>query len=76
MLTGADLRNRIDTFLVKAKMAPTRFGKDAVGDPSFVFDIREGRVPSLDTANRVIEFIERHCGGTGNQDAKPSRRSA
>ncbi|MCB1518457.1 MAG: homoserine dehydrogenase, partial [Hyphomicrobiaceae bacterium] len=35
-------------------MSPTRFGREFVGDPQFVFDLREGREPRRDTREKVI----------------------
>ena len=51
---------RIDRFLREARMAPTRFGRDAVGDPNFVLDLRDGRIPRSATAKRVVAFIHAH----------------
>ena len=39
-------------------MAATRFGRDAVGDPRFVFDLRKGREPRPETEHRVRRYIE------------------
>lgn len=47
----------IEAFIASHRMAPTRFGKEAVGDPKFVFDLRNGREPSWRTAQRVKEFM-------------------
>ncbi|WP_293940366.1 hypothetical protein [Sphingomonas sp.] len=37
---------------------PTRFGRDAVSDPRFVFDLRNGREPRTATIERVRAFLE------------------
>ena len=39
-------------------MTPTRFGRESLGDPCFVFDLREGREPRAGTAGRVMQFID------------------
>ncbi len=39
-------------------MAPTRFGRDAVRDPRFVFDLRNGREPGPHIVSRVAAFID------------------
>ena len=54
----------IEAFIKEHKIAATRFGKEAVGDPKFVFDIRQGRAPSWRTAERVKAFMERFPGPT------------
>ncbi len=51
---------KIEKFLTDHGVAATTFGKDAVGDPRFVFDLREGRSPSLRVALRVINFMDEH----------------
>lgn len=57
MLTAQAFQTEIENFLSRTGMAASAFGKAAVGDPSFVKEIREGRTPSLKTAERVIQFI-------------------
>lgn len=36
---------------------PTRLGRDAVGDPRFVFDLRAGRDPRPETRQRVLIWL-------------------
>jgi sulfate adenylyltransferase subunit 2 len=43
----------IETHLAKHKLDATSFGKDALGDPNFVFDLRKGRSPSTRTIGKV-----------------------
>lgn len=52
-------RSEVEAFLVSSGESATKFGADAVGDPSFVFDLRTGRAPRADTIDRVREFISR-----------------
>jgi len=40
-----NLLREVEKFLNRSQTAPTRFGRDAVGDPRFVFDLRRGREP-------------------------------
>ena len=35
-----------------------RFGRQAMGDPRFVFDLRNGRDPRQRTVERVRAFLE------------------
>jgi len=39
-------------------MAPTRFGRNAVRDPRFVFDLRRGREPRPPTERRLIAYLD------------------
>lgn len=47
----------IETFLRRTNMAPSRFGRLAVGDPRLVHDLRRGRELRARTAARVQAFI-------------------
>ena len=52
------LLREVEKFLRRSDIAPTRFGKDAVGDPRFVFDLRKGRDPRPRTIQRVLAFLD------------------
>ena len=52
------LLREVEKFLNRSQTAPTRFGRDAVGDPRFVFDLRRGREPRPVTEKRVRAFLE------------------
>ena len=45
------LIRKIETFLRRTRMPPTRFGRLAAHDPRFVFDLRNGRAPGRATAH-------------------------
>ena len=47
----------IQGFLDRSGMKRSRFGQDAFKDPTFVFDLEKGRIPSLDTVERARAFI-------------------
>ncbi|MFN2259093.1 MAG: hypothetical protein ABR601_04565 [Parasphingopyxis sp.] len=47
----------IDRFLRKSGMKPTSFGRAAVNDPRFVFDLRRGRTPGPGIRARTRAFI-------------------
>jgi hypothetical protein len=40
-------------------MPPSRFGREAVGDPCFVFELRDGRKPRSDTVAKVRAYLDR-----------------
>ena len=48
----------VERFLRRSDVAPTRFGREAVGDPRFVFDLRNGRDPRPGTVARVLAYLE------------------
>jgi len=51
---------RVEKYLRATRMPPTRFGREALGDSRFVFDLRSGREPRLATVQRVIDFLAAH----------------
>lgn len=50
---GLDLLDRVEVYLRHHRMPPTRFGKLAVGSPSLVNRMRQGKVLRPDTVRRV-----------------------
>lgn len=48
----------VEKFLKVSNTPATRFGREAMGDPRFVFDLRNGREPGVRTINRVRAFLE------------------
>ena len=52
------LLKEVEKYLRQNGTAPTRFGRDALGDPRFVFDLRNGRDPRPGTIARVRAFLE------------------
>lgn len=50
-------RGRVEAFLAAHRFKPTEFGRQAVGDPSFVLNLRRGRSPTLATADKVEAFM-------------------
>lgn len=39
-------------------MPAARFGRQVMGDPRFVFDLRKGREPRPQTVRRVLSYLE------------------
>lgn len=52
------LLREVERFLRQSDIAPTRFGRAAMGDPRFVFDLRKGRDPRPETVARVRAYLE------------------
>jgi 2,4-dienoyl-CoA reductase-like NADH-dependent reductase (Old Yellow Enzyme family) len=51
------LLRRIEAFLRSTDTPATRFGREAVRDPRFVFDLRLGREPRPETEAKVRAFL-------------------
>ena len=75
-----DLLGRIERHLRATRIPPSRFGRDAMGDPQFVFDLRDGRVLQRRTAGKVAAYLDRveaeqrvavAVAATQPQDARP-----
>jgi len=52
-----ELLDAIEGYLARGGMKASMFGRQAVGDPRFVQDLREGRRPRRKTQERVRQFL-------------------
>lgn len=52
------LLHRIETYLRATRTPPARFGREALGDSRFVFDLRDGREARPVTVQRVLAFLK------------------
>ena len=52
------LLREVERFLKTTSIPATRFGREVMGDPRFVFDLRNGREPRTRTINRVRAFLD------------------
>ena len=57
------LLTHVEKHLREQGISPARFGRAAVGDPSFVFELRRGRDPRSRTVTKVLAFIEASRAG-------------
>ena len=55
------LIRKIEIFLRRTDMSPTRFSRLATRDPRFVFDLRQGREPRRRTEKRVEHFMNTYA---------------
>jgi sulfate adenylyltransferase subunit 2 len=60
--------SEIERFLMHAGLEPTALGKQALGDPNFVFDLRKGRSPSTRTIDKVRRWIAGQAGPAAAQN--------
>lgn len=51
------LLQRVESYLRLTRTPPARFGREAMGDSRFVFDLRHGREPRPTTERRVLAFL-------------------
>ncbi|HEX2763305.1 MAG TPA: hypothetical protein VHM92_05600 [Allosphingosinicella sp.] len=54
----AQLLKRINRFLKRSRTPPTRFGRLALRDPQFVFDLRRGRTVRPPTRARLEAYLD------------------
>lgn len=57
MTLAETLLAEIEGYLTRTGMKPTAFGQAVAGDPSFVFELREGREPRAGTIDKVRNFM-------------------
>lgn len=58
MFTTEQFVEQVEAFLNSSSFTPTKLGREAVNDPNFVFQIRAGRRPNLESVNKVLAFME------------------
>lgn len=51
------LLSMIERYLSESGTPPSRFGRDAVGDPGLVSALRRGREPRDSTVRRIADYI-------------------
>jgi hypothetical protein len=66
-----DLLLRIERHVRARRIPPSRFGRDAMGDPQFLFDLRDGRVLQQRTISKLSAYLDRIERLTPEQDARP-----
>lgn len=49
---------RVELYIKRTRTPPTRFGRDALGDPNLVFDLRDGREPRSRTVQKIEAFLD------------------
>ena len=52
------LKRRIQLFMEREGMAPTRFGREAVGDPRLITDMKNGRELRDATIARIQAWLD------------------
>lgn len=52
------IRRRIELYLRRTRTKPTRFGRESIGDPRLVSDLRNGRELRQKTEARVHAWLD------------------
>jgi hypothetical protein len=52
------LLTRIERHLRRRRMTPTRFGREAVGDPNLVQQLKDGRELRSATLQRIVDYLD------------------
>ena len=52
------LLRRVESYLKRTRTSPTRFGREALNDSRFVFDLRKGRQVTETVAARIDAWID------------------
>lgn len=71
-----NLVRRVEHFLKASEMPASRFGREALGDPCFVADLRNGREPRAATAARVRAYLDDAERELAKADVGPSGQEA
>nr|WP_103729570.1 hypothetical protein [Novosphingobium sp. HII-3] len=56
-----ELLNQIEVYLARSGTKASMFGRQVVGDPRFVQDLRDGRRPRQKTTQRVSSYLAEEC---------------
>lgn len=51
---------RIERHLRHRRMSPTRFGREAAGDPNLVAQMRDGRELRSVTVQKIVDYLNDH----------------
>lgn len=54
------LLQRIERHMRRRRMSPTRFGREAIGDPNLLMQLRDGRELRVATAQRITDYLDDH----------------
>ena len=60
---------RVERFMRRHDIAPSRLGRDALKDPTFVFDLRAGQVLRPETMDRVELYMRNYTKSDASPEA-------
>jgi len=67
-MSYSPLVKRIEAHLIRTGLSATRLGREAMGDPRIVFDLRAGRKPRLETERRLVAWLS---AGHSEKEGRP-----
>ena len=70
------LLRKVEKFLRVHKMAATKFGRLAAGDPRFVLDLRLGRIPRERTEARTLRWMAEYEAALAHRERRPDTARA
>jgi hypothetical protein len=56
------LHRRLERYLKRTGISASRLGREAAGDPRFVYDLREGRRLGAEMQERVHAWLDANSG--------------
>src|SRR5262245_6891874 len=65
----------VEAFLTQTEVTPTAFGRDAMGDSRFVFDLRAGREPHSRIVHRARVQMATYHTYLAFDETMPGRRA-
>src|SRR5215813_5236857 len=65
----------VEAFLMQTEVTPTAFGRDAMGDSRFVFDLRAGREPHSRIVHRARVQMATYHTYLAFDETMPGRRA-
>jgi hypothetical protein len=68
------LQRRIEAFLKRTGMRPTRFGMEVTRDPRLVFLLRRGRVARPPMEAKILAYLDQAELEPGNSRGRRRRR--
>jgi hypothetical protein len=57
-MTNQEFNKKVEAFMKKYSIAPSRFGRDFVGDANFVAQMRDGREAREKNRSRILENMD------------------
>lgn len=62
-------KNEIEQYLIRASVSPSRFGRQTVNDPGFVYRLRKGGECRPSTIEKVRSYMVAEATGRESEDA-------
>jgi hypothetical protein len=73
VLVKWSLKRRIEHFLKRTRMPPTRFGIEVTCDPQLVFQMRKGRAVRPPMEKKILNYLDWAEGSPGRPSGRRRR---